>query len=136
MWRHWRRWGPLSSFGRTPSAAFALDLLTRTLRALGSPINPHRMVNAALSRGMEDVIADPRLLDAAVPAMNGHFDAVSLGAMYAMLAGGGQLGGVRVLSEETVRKASEIQNDQPRPGRHDDYAVAAWLPSGPDYSPS
>ena len=61
---------------------------------------------------MEDVIADPRLLDAAVPAMNGHFDAVSLGAMYAMLAGGGQLGGVRILSEETVRKASEIQNDQ------------------------
>ena len=45
--------------------------------------------------------------------MNGHFDAVSLGAMYAMLAGGGQLGGVRILSEETVRKASEIQNDQP-----------------------
>jgi CubicO group peptidase (beta-lactamase class C family) len=44
--------------------------------------------------------------------VNGHFDAVSLGAMYAMLAGGGQLGGVRILSEETVRKASEIQNDQ------------------------
>jgi len=34
------------------------------------------------------VIADPRLLDAAVPAMNGYFDAVSLGGMYAMLAGG------------------------------------------------
>ena len=70
------------------------------------------MINAALSRGMEDVIVDPRLQDAAVPAMNGYFDAVSLGAMYAMLAGGGQLGGVRILSEETVRKASEIQNDQ------------------------
>ncbi|MBV8293805.1 MAG: hypothetical protein JOY55_18705 [Mycobacterium sp.] len=37
---------------------------------------------------------------------------MSLGAIYAMLAGGGQLGGVRILSEETVRKASEIQNDQ------------------------
>ena len=70
------------------------------------------MINAALSRGMEDVIVDPGLQDAAVPAMNGYFDAVSLGAMYAMLAGGGQLGGVRILSEETVRKASEIQNDQ------------------------
>ena len=32
--------------------------------------------------------------------------------MYAMLAGGGQLGGVRILPEETVRKATEIQNDQ------------------------
>ena len=67
---------------------------------------------AILSRGMEDVLVDPRLLDVAVPAMNGYFDAVSLGGMYAMLAGGGQLGGVRILSEETVRKASEIQNDQ------------------------
>ncbi|ULN44848.1 beta-lactamase family protein (plasmid) [Mycolicibacterium crocinum] len=67
---------------------------------------------AILSRGVEDVLVDPRLLDVAVPAMNGYFDAVSLGAMYAMLAGGGQLGGVRILSEETVRKAAEIQNDQ------------------------
>jgi CubicO group peptidase (beta-lactamase class C family) len=65
----------------------------------------------ALGR-IADVIVDPRLLDAAVPAINGFFDAVSLGAMYAMLAGGGQLGGVRILSEETVRKASEIQNNQ------------------------
>ena len=95
-----------------PIISFVFDMLTRALRAVRSPINPHRMINAALSRGMEDVIVDPRLLDAAVPAMNGHFDAVSLAAMYAMLAGGGQLGGVRILSEETVRKASEIQNDQ------------------------
>ncbi len=35
---------------------------------------------------------DPRLLDAAVPPPSGYFDAVSLGAMYAMLAGRGQLG--------------------------------------------
>ena len=95
-----------------PVISFVFDMLTRALRAVRSPINPHRMINAALSRGMEDVIVDPRLLDAAVPAMNGHFDAVSLAAIYAMLAGGGQLGGVRILSEETVRKASEIQNDQ------------------------
>jgi CubicO group peptidase (beta-lactamase class C family) len=112
------RVAPLAPMGTTftfwsdPVGGFAFDLLTRTLRAVRSPINPHRMINAALSRGMEDVIADPHLLDAAVPAMNGHFDAVSLGAMYAMLAGGGQLGGVRILSEETVRKASAIQNDE------------------------
>ena len=96
----------------SPLGSFALNQVSRGLRVLRSPINPHRMINAALSRGIEDVIVDPRLQDAAVPAMNGYFDAVSLGAMYAMLAGGGQLGGVRILSEETVRKASEIQNDQ------------------------
>jgi hypothetical protein len=68
--------GPLGPLGR-----FALNQVSLGLRALGSPINPHRLLNAALSRGIEDVIVDPRLLDAAVPAMNGHFDAVSLGAM-------------------------------------------------------
>ena len=70
------------------------------------------MFNTVAARGMEEVIADPRLLDVAVPAFNGHFDAVSLGGMYAMLAGGGQLGGVRILSEDTVRKASEVQNNR------------------------
>jgi CubicO group peptidase (beta-lactamase class C family) len=100
-----RRW-------TNPVGRFAFNQLCRALRAVGSPVNPHRMLNTAASRGMEDVIVDPRLLDAAVPALNGHSDAVSLGAMYAMLAGGGQLGGVRILSEETVRKASAIQNNQ------------------------
>ena len=97
---------------RTPVGRFAVNQVSRGLRAVGSPVNPHRMLNTAMFRGMEDVLVDPRLLDAAVPAMNGYFDAVSLAAMYAMLAGGGQLGGVRVLSEATVRKASSIQNNQ------------------------
>jgi len=95
-----------------PFGKFAFNQMSRGLRLVRSPVNPHRLVNACLSRGMEDVCVDPRLLDAAVPAMNGHFDAVSLGAMYAMLAGGGQLAGARILAEETVRRASEIQNDQ------------------------
>jgi CubicO group peptidase (beta-lactamase class C family) len=94
------------------AVGLGFNLVSRGLRAVGSPVNPHRMVNAVVARGMEDVLVDPLLLDAAIPALNGHFDAVSLGAVYAMLAGGGQLGGVRILSEETVRKASEIQNDQ------------------------
>ena len=90
----------------------ALNQASRGLRAVRSPVNPHRILNAAVAHGMEDVMVDPRLLDAAVPAMNGYFDAVSLAAMYAMLSCGGQLGGVRILSEKTVRKASEIQNNQ------------------------
>lgn len=91
---------------------FGFNLVSRGLRAAGSPVNPHRMFNTVGARGMEDILVDPRLLDAAIPALNGHFDAVSLGGMYAMLAGDGQLGGVRILSGETVRKAAEIQNDQ------------------------
>ena len=102
------------NFNRSTEAVikFVFNQVSRGLRAVRSPVNPHRMLNAASARGMEDVMVDPRLLDAAVPALNGHFDAVSLGAMYAMLAGGGQLGGVRILSEQTVRKVSQIQNSQ------------------------
>lgn len=104
---------PMSyAFRRLSQGSFLFDQMTRGLHILRSPINPHRMVNAAMSRGMEEVVADPRLLDAAVPAMNGYFDAVSLSGMYAMLAGLGQFNGVRVLSEDTVRKASAVQNNQ------------------------
>ncbi|MBV9353009.1 MAG: beta-lactamase family protein [Mycobacterium sp.] len=104
---------PMSLRGwATPVGRFAFNQVSRGLRAVRSPVNPHRMLNSAMPRGMEAVLGDPRLLDSAVPAMNGHFDAVSLSAMYAMLAGGGRLGGVRVLSEQTVRKASTIQNNQ------------------------
>ena len=94
------------------AVGFGFNLVSRGLHAVRSPVNPHRMFNAVGTRGMEDILVDPRLLDAAIPALNGHFDAVSLAAMYAMLAGGGQLGGVRILSEETVRKAAEVQNNQ------------------------
>ena len=85
---------PMSNpFNRWTGAAvgFAFNLISQGLRAVNSPVNPHRMFNTVAARGMEEVIADPRLLDVAVPAFNGHFDAVSLGGMYAMLAGGGQL---------------------------------------------
>ncbi len=91
----------------------AFNMMSLGLRAARSPVNPHRMYNSLSARGMEDVFVDPRLLDAAVPALNGHFDAVSLAAMYAMLAGRGRLGEVRLLSEETVRKAAEVQNNKP-----------------------
>ncbi len=105
---------PMSAPSNRLGAAvgLAFNPVSRGLRAVRSPVNPHRMVNAVVARGMEDVLVDRSLLDAAIPAMNGHFDAVSLGGMYAMLAGGGQLGGVRILSTETVRKASDVQNDQ------------------------
>jgi CubicO group peptidase (beta-lactamase class C family) len=82
------------------------------LSATGSPINPRRIANVFAGRSMEDVIYSPDILDCAMPAVNGFFDAVSLGAMYAMLAGGGALGDVRLLSEHSVRRLSEIQNDQ------------------------
>jgi CubicO group peptidase (beta-lactamase class C family) len=53
---------------------------------------------------------DPALLGAAIPAANGMFDAPSLARLYAMLANGGELDGVRLLSREAIRRASTDQN--------------------------
>ena len=61
---------------------------------------------------MEDVVYSPEILDAAIPAVNGFFDAVSLATMYATLAGRGSFSGVRLLSSQTVERLAEIQNDQ------------------------
>lgn len=47
---------------------------------------------------------------AIIPAANGQFTARSLARMYAMLAGGGEIDGVRLLSAERVRELSEVRN--------------------------
>jgi CubicO group peptidase (beta-lactamase class C family) len=49
------------------------------------------------------------VLDVPVPAANGLFSARSLARLYAALAGRGELDGVRLLSEETLRRAAETQ---------------------------
>jgi CubicO group peptidase (beta-lactamase class C family) len=95
-----------------PAGRLAFNGLSRSLSLARSPVNLRRITNTLFSRGMEDVLYSPELLDAVVPAMNGHFDAVSLARMYAMLAGHGRLDGVRILSRRTVARASEVQNNQ------------------------
>jgi CubicO group peptidase (beta-lactamase class C family) len=84
----------------------------RTLSLVGSPVNTRRIANALFPRGMEDVMAGPEVMDASIPAVNGFFTARALATMYAMLAGRGEVGGVRMLSEETVRRIGEVQNDE------------------------
>ncbi|MEZ5557361.1 MAG: serine hydrolase domain-containing protein [Pseudomonadales bacterium] len=49
-------------------------------------------------------------VQAVIPAANGQFTARSLARMYAMLAGGGELDGVRLLSEERVREIAEVRS--------------------------
>jgi CubicO group peptidase (beta-lactamase class C family) len=51
----------------------------------------------------------PESLRAAIPAANGLFTARSLARMYAALAAGGELDGVRLMSPQTVELASERQ---------------------------
>ena len=83
----------------------------KALSLVRSPVNPRRMINALVPRGMEDVLWGPEVMDAAIPAANGFFTARSLAAMYAALAGRGALGDTRLLSEATVERIGVIQND-------------------------
>jgi CubicO group peptidase (beta-lactamase class C family) len=75
---------------------------------LGLPVSPRRFVNALLPRGIEDVLWGPEVMDAEIPAANGFFTARSLAKLYALLAGSGEVGGVRLLSEETVRRIGVV----------------------------
>ncbi len=80
---------------------------------LGLPVSPRRFVNALLPRGIEDVLWGPEVMDAEVPAANGFFTARSLARLYAMLAHGGEVGGVRLLSPETVRQVGVVHSRGP-----------------------
>lgn len=102
--------------GRVPGSRVLRDAVVAGVGAglsiARSPVNTRRMVNALLPRGMEDVITSPEIMDASIPAANGFFTARSLAAMYAMMAGHGTLGDVRLLSEKTVELIGEEQNNR------------------------
>jgi CubicO group peptidase (beta-lactamase class C family) len=52
----------------------------------------------------------PEFRSACIPAANGMFTARSLAKLYACLAMGGELDGVRLLSQEAILRASQEQN--------------------------
>lgn len=85
----------------------------RTLALAGSPLNIRRTLNALAPRGMEDVVAGSEIMDASIPAANGFFTARALATMYAVYAGKGALGDVRLFSPETVRRIGSRQNSRP-----------------------
>jgi CubicO group peptidase (beta-lactamase class C family) len=73
-------------------------------------LDPALAKEALLPHGSREMYFSDRMLGAEVPAMNGVFTARSLARMYAMLAGGGQLEGTRFISEETLRRATQVQS--------------------------
>lgn len=85
----------------------------RVVSAMPIPVNTRRLANALAPRGLEDVLAGEAVMDAEVPAANGFFTARSLARMYAMLAGGGEVDGVRILSPETVAAAATVHSHGP-----------------------
>ncbi len=88
------------------------DQFGKVLSLTGGPVNTRRMINALFPRGMEDVMAGPEVMDAEIPAANGFFTARALATMYAVYAGGGALGDVRLFSPDRVRQIGEEQNNR------------------------
>ncbi len=73
-----------------------------------------------MPRGISAIdFSSEKVLRSSIPSINGLFTARSLARVYAMMAGGGQLGGQRLISKKIYRRATEIQH--PTKGR-------AWLP--------
>ena len=103
-----------SSFGNQLERYAAF--LSKRLRGLGIDSDLTSIFDALAPRGISDFdFGSPESLRVAIPAGNGLFTARSLAKMYALLANGGELDGVRLLSEDTLRQAATLQ--QPT-GRH------------------
>jgi len=122
MWERARRWD-------------------RRLAAVGIAWRPSDAMAALAPPGFEEVEFNGEAFRASsIPAANGMFTARSLARLYACLAGGGELDGVRLLSTETVARAATEQNRgvgrvipismRWRMGYHRVFAIGASAPAG------
>jgi CubicO group peptidase (beta-lactamase class C family) len=101
------RWqGPLIGDMLVGSAAVTQRLLDLAAIQLDLP----SILDALVPRGLSAFdFGAAETLQAAIPAANGVFTARSLARMYAALADGGVLDGVRLVSPETLARATEVQ---------------------------
>ncbi len=84
--------------------------LQQALSFVSFPVDTGKMAAALAPHGIEHFDwSAPETLRACIPAANGTFSARGLAKLYATLAAGGELDGVRLLSEATLRRATEVQ---------------------------
>ncbi len=111
------------------------------LAKLGFRYDPSESIAALMAPGMEDIDFNSEEFRAAsIPAANGMFTARARARLYACLAQGGTLDGVKLLSYDTLRVATEQQNrgaDRVVPismrwrlGYHRVFAMRAKVPGG------
>jgi CubicO group peptidase (beta-lactamase class C family) len=87
-----------------------LRRVQRVLSLLRVPVDLRRITEALMPPGIESFEwASPETLAASIPAANGLFTARALAKLYAALADGGALDGVRLLSSATLARATEVQ---------------------------
>ncbi len=111
----------------------------RTLKLAGFDFNTFR---AALLPDIKEGFNwnDEKVVQAIIPAANGMFTARSLAKMYGMMANGGEIDGVRLMSKERVRGIGKVQSRTRdkvlaipmhwRMGFHRVFAVRAKVPGG------
>lgn len=111
-------WTPQRGFGsriRIPEEGFGsvawkawTVVIQRAAGAVGLQLDLPSIVDALAPRGITSFEFDAeRTLRASIPAANGLFTARSLAKLYALLAAGGTLDGVTLLSPETLARATE-----------------------------
>lgn len=80
------------------------------LRWAGLQLDLTSIIDALAPRGINAFdFGSPDTLRAAIPAANGLFTARSLAKTYAVLAAGGELDGIRLLSAKTLARATRVQ---------------------------
>jgi CubicO group peptidase (beta-lactamase class C family) len=85
------------------------ERIQRVFSTLRLPVNLLHSAEALAPEGIEDFEwASPKTLTASIPAANGLFTARSLAKLYAVL--GGAANGKQLISERTLRRATEIQS--------------------------
>jgi CubicO group peptidase (beta-lactamase class C family) len=90
----------------------AAPLATLGARAVGLRIDVESLIDALAPRGISSFdFGSEETLRATIPAANGLFTARSLARMYAALACGGTLDGVRLLSPATLARATRPQRE-------------------------
>jgi CubicO group peptidase (beta-lactamase class C family) len=86
----------------------AADALTLFHRLIGSPLDPRHMLDALVPPGIVEAFWHDRILEVPVPAVNGLFTARSLARLYAMIAEGGKLDGVEILSPAMIPQIGKV----------------------------
>jgi CubicO group peptidase (beta-lactamase class C family) len=104
--------------GVRASARFWMDGIASIkpfFRLAGMEVNFGALRDALAPEGIENFdFGSEETLRVAIPAANGLFTARSLTRMYAALADGGTLDGVRLLSRQAVLRACEVQEPTTR----------------------
>jgi CubicO group peptidase (beta-lactamase class C family) len=113
--------------------------MLRVAERLGLTIRPE-LIAAALPPELMTGSTDPAWVEQPMPSGNGCFTARSLARLYACLAGGGELDGAQLVTDKTIERAIEPQNDradlilgfpmQWRLGYHGVLTSATVLPRG------